>query len=337
MLKLLLVAIVFVKLFLSYELLVGRLALYTYALLITPVFSISFYYLLKQFIRNKTWRLCLVVLDLCLPFYGILSVFLITVLNLFFKRSDDEVTEENFYLKDFESNILQIQNNLLSQKTTKPDADISKLEPYLDIFNGNNPELKIDACIKLSYAKDKSSIELLKIALQDDQYDVRYMANNALDKIEKKFMLELEQVSGLISKHPLVTDNYLLRSEIYSQLASSGILDETVTDYFLNKALADLNYVLMYHPENHFVFLKLAYIFTQQEKYEELLDLSHKALQLNVEDNEKNKILFFAAEAAFALRDFDQLQSFISQLNLKKVKYNKILVSSLFWKGLGNV
>ena len=337
MLKLLLVLIISAKLALSYELLVGRLSLDIYILFITPVFSVSYYYLLKQFIRNKTWRLSLVVLDLCLPFYGVLSVFLIAFLNIFFKRSNNDAPEDNFYLKDFESSILQIQNNLLSQKSSKADTDVSRLEPYLDIFNGNNTDLKIDACIKLSYAKDKSSIELLKIALQDEQYDVRYMANNALDKIEKKFMLELEQVSGLITKHPLITDNYLLRSEIYSQLASSGILDETVTDYFLNKALSDLNYVLAYHPKNHFVYLKLAYIFTQQNKYEELLAITNKALQLEVDDNEKNKILFFAAEAAFALRDFGLLQQFISQLNLKKVKYNKILVSSLFWKGLRNV
>jgi len=94
---------------------------------------------------------------------------------------------------------------------------------------------------------------------------------------------------------------------------------------------------LAYHPKNHFVYLKLAYIFTQQNKYEELLAITNKALQLEVDDNEKNKILFFAAEAAFALRDFGLLQQFISQLNLKKVKYNKILVSSLFWKGLRNV
>jgi len=239
MLKLLLVLIISAKLALSYELLVGRLSLDIYILFITPVFSVSYYYLLKQFIRNKTWRLSLVVLDLCLPFYGVLSVFLIAFLNIFFKRSNNDAPEDNFYLKDFESSILQIQNNLLSQKSSKADTDVSRLEPYLDIFNGNNTDLKIDACIKLSYAKDKSSIELLKIALQDEQYDVRYMANNALDKIEKKFMLELEQVSGLITKHPLITDNYLLRSEIYSQLASSGILDETVTDYFLNKALSD--------------------------------------------------------------------------------------------------
>jgi len=335
--KLLLILIAIAKLILSYELLAGRLSFYIYVLFVSPVFSISFYYLLKQFIRNKTWRLCLVVLDLCLPFYGVLSVFLLAFLNVFFKRSNRGVDEDSFYLKDFESSILQIQNNLSSQSSSKSNTDVSRLEPYLDIFNGNNSDLKIDACIKLSYAKDKSSIELLNIALQDEQYDVRYMANNALGKIEKAFMLELEQVSSLISKHPLVTDNYLLRSEIYSQLASSGILDETVTEDFLNKAFADLSYVLADHPENHFVYLKLAYILTQQGKYEELLALSNKALQLNVEDNEKNKILFFAAEAAFALREFTILQQYISQLNLKKVKYNKILVSSLFWKGLRNV
>ena len=336
MLKLLLVLTVSIKLFLSYKFLLGEISFYLFAFVVTPLFSLAFYYLLKQFIRNKTWRLCFVVMDFCLPFYGVLSVFLLAFLNLFFKRSDGLEEKENFYLQDFESNILHIQNKILSEKTIKPDTDVIKIEPYLDIFNGKNADLKIDACIKLSYAKDKDSIELLKIALQDEQYDVRYMANNALDKIEKKFMLELEQVSELIVKHPLITENYILRSEIFSQLASSGILDETVTDYFLNKALLDLNYVLSYHPENHFVYLKLAYILTQQKKYDDLLELTKNALALSVEDNEKNKILFFAAEAAYALRDFTLLRSYISQLNLKKVKYNKILVTSLFWKGIQN-
>lgn len=334
MLKLFLVLIISLKLFLSFKLLAGDLSFVLYALIVSPLFSVLFYYLLKQFIRNKTWRVCLVVVDLCLPFYGVLSVFMIAFLSLFFRRSISDASDSNFYLKDFETSILKIQNNLISGASSIASEDVSMIEPYLDIFNGKNDDLKIDACIKLSYAKDKSSITLLKIALYDNEYDVRYMANNALGKIEKTFMLELEQVSNLIIKHPLVTDNYLLRAEIYSQLASSGILDETVAEYFLKKALDDLNYVLLNHPENHFVYLKLAYIFTQLKKYEELLTLTNKALLLDVEDNEKNKLLFFAAEAAFALRDFILLQDFISQVNLKKVKYNKILVSTLFWKGI---
>lgn len=336
MLRVLLVSIILLKLYLSFEFLAGRLSFIFFVFFITPIFSISYYYLLREFLRNKTWRLCLVVLDLCLPFYGVLSVVLITFLNLFFRRSDESVIEENFYLKDFESSILQIENNIQKRKDSNPEKEASRIEPYLDIFNGNNTDLKIDACIKLSYAKDKNSIELLKIALQDEQYDVRYMANNALDKIEKTFMLELEQVSRLIDRHPLVTDNYLLRSEIYSHLASSGILDETVTDFFLDKALSDLSYVLAEHPENHFVYLKLAYIYTQKGNYKELLKLSVEALSLDLDVNERNKILFFAAEAAFALRDFKLLQEYISKLDLKKVKYNKILVSSLFWKGMQN-
>ena len=322
--------------YLGYLFLIEKLDAFYYVFIISPIFSFVFYWLLRSIIRNKSWRLTLIVLDFCVPFYGVLSVVLTFALSIFFKYSSSEKGDsESFYLKDFEKNIVTKQNNIeFAQIESLKDKEVNYIQPYLDIFNGRNVDLKIDACIKLSSFDDPSSVKLLKVALQDDQYDVRYMANNALDKIEKKFMLELEQLSKLIAKYPETIENYLSRSEVYSQLYSTGILDQTISKFFLTKSLKDLQFVRTHQPENFFVYMKLAHIHTQLGQFEELLNIADTALSLNIDENEANKMLFFRAEALFALRKFEMLTQTVKLINLKKVKYEKILNSSIYWRGI---
>tara|TARA_R110000868_G_scaffold136049_4_gene348803 strand:- start:3191 stop:4219 length:1029 start_codon:yes stop_codon:yes gene_type:complete len=334
--KILIFILLIVKIFLGFLFLREQLTPLLFLAVISPVFCAIFYWLLKDMIRNKSWRLALLTLDLFVPFYGLLSVFLAFGLSFFFSYSTKSKEEsESFYLKDFEKNIVTKQNNIeFAQIESFKDKETAFIQPYLDIFQGKNTDLKIDACIKLSAFDDAASVKLLKIALQDDQYDVRYMANNALDKIEKKFMLDLEQLSKLISKYPETIENYLSRSEVYSQLYATGILDDTISKYFLGKALVDLEYVCKHQPENFFVYMKLAYIHTQLAQFEELLAIADTALSLNIDENESNKMLFFRAEALFALRDFDAVAATVKLINLKKVKYDKILVSASYWRGI---
>lgn len=336
LLKLCIVILAGVKAYLGYLFLVEKLDFILFQFIFSPVISVLLYLLFGKYIRNKSWLFTILVLDFFLPLYGIMSVFLTFLLGVLFRYSSSSPDDnESFYLKDFEKNILTKQNNIEYVENTKnKEAEQNLLQPYLDIFMGKNNELKIDACIKLSNFSDTSSVKLLQVALQDEQYDVRYMANNALGKIEKKFMLKLEQLTKLIKKFPDYSDNYMARAETYTFLYSTGILDETISKYFLNKALADLKFVLNNQPHNFFVHIKLAYVYTQLGNFQEVLNVIEPAFGLEISENEKNKLLFFAAEAHFALRDFSTLNSVIEEIKLESVKYDKILNSTLYWRGI---
>lgn len=297
------------------------------------VFSLIIAGVLKKGKVDKFWIYSIVIIEFTLPIYGALAIVLGMIINRFFDRSDDSKVETsaNFYLDDYEQILV---NKKLRLKIGDKIEGINEIRPYLDILRTKNTDLKVDICIKLSRNRDFASIKLLKVALTDTDYEVRYMANNALGMIEKEFLVELEKLTNLINKFPTEMGNHIKRAEIYLDMNQCGILDESLCEFFLSKARSDLQVVLLNQAFNPFLYIKLAYIYNELGEYKNLVTLTEKAILFDVPANEKNKLIFFAVEGYFKLRNFKRVEELINTINLGDVKYGKISETVLFWRKL---
>lgn len=322
---------------LAFGFLTEKVSFTQFVLIINPISSIVLYYLFKRYINRKYLRITMIILDFFMPVIGQFTVLLALVASLFNRDNKDKERGdgESFYLKDFEQSIITKQSKIEERNAKLSARRRDFIQPYLDILNDDDTDLKIDVCIKLSTFTDYSAVSLLKIALQDDQYDVRYMASNALGKVEKKFMLEIEQVSKLIEKYPNVDENYINRGEVYVRYYMTGLLDESIGASFLKRALKDFSIVAKNEPSNYFVAIRLAYIYAQLKDFETLEQVCQRALELSeVPTNERNKLLFYLVEAAFAKKEFIKLKSIVNQIDTESIKYDKILGSVNYWRGL---
>jgi hypothetical protein len=203
----------------------------------------------------------------------------------------------------------------------------------IDIFLGSNTDLKISACIKLSQFTNESSVKLLKLALQDQEYEVRYMANNALGSIEKKLIDKVDLLTENINKFPNISGNYKERAFTYISIYQLNILEETIGELFLRRALDDLMYLLKSSPEAHHTYLTIIQVFTYLNMNDEVIDLADEALkQPDLNEEHLSKLLFFKAEALYNKKDFNNVVRIIKDINPKYLSYEKVQDSLAFWK-----
>lgn len=282
---------------------------------------------------DKFWIYSIFIVEFFIPFYGALAIIMGVIVNFVFERDRTEETEatSHFYLSDYEQNLT---NKKLRIDKKDSIENIRGIKPYIDTLKSNATELKVDICIKLSRGRERSSIELLKVALKDLEYEVRYMANNALGIIEKEYLVELEKLSSLIEKFPTVMGNYIKRAETYMEMNQCGILDDSLRVFFLEKAKQDLQKVLLNQAFNPFMYIKLAYIYKELGDYKNLVLLTERSILFEIEANEKNKLIFFAVEGYFKLRNFKRVNELIKLIDLSEVKYSKISETVEFWRDL---
>jgi hypothetical protein len=179
--------------------------------------------------------------------------------------------------------------------------------------------------------QESARIKLLKIALNDNEYEVRYISNSMLNKIEKELVTEIDLLSKNILTSPQTIKNYRLRGYAKNRYALSTILHSQLKDYFLKSALDDFRYCLQAEPDNYFLIVKIAQVYAQLNMIPELLDLTEKALRLELDSDNRNKILFYRAEGFFILRDFEQMSTVLVSISRKEIKYSKISDVLDYW------
>ena len=222
------------------------------------------------------------------------------------KSDDDEENEDIFF------NALQIQ-------------------PYLEILDGENLPLKINAIEKLSYLKGFQSVPILKIALDSTDYEVRYFANNVLIKIEQEFLAKIDVSSELIEEKPQEFSNYNERASLYLETYLSGILDKTSELFFLEKSLFDYLTSLSLKQGQSKLYVSITHIYLLLGKDKELQQIATLALNSQLEENDKAKIHFYLAESYFRQGFFSKTLDSVKSTKESSLNYPLIDEVTSWW------
>ncbi len=278
------------------------------------------------------------VIDIFLPVFGFISIGLFLLLgplyNRIYKNSEIDVYdipmgEENF--NDYTTEKRVLIKGVSDEKIEDELYENYQIQPYLDIFNQEDLDLKLNAIEKLSRSFTKESVQILKKGLDDISYEVRYFANNALDKIEKKMFSKIDIAAENIKRFPNDFHNYNTRGQLYLDTYFLGILDNSLKGFFLEKSLYDFIFSLQVNTKQSHLYLKITQIYLQQEDFTKVLDIADQALENELSEEDRAKIRFYRAEANYNLKNYDKIPEDCESSKAVGLLYEKVKESSDWW------
>ena len=302
--------------------------------------NVILFFILSKKTVHRTWSLPILILDSLIPIYFSIAIFIFVILSPLYKKiykGDEAQSHEDFddeeFLKYSEYQLAKTQR-LSSEGIEDHLHEAFQIQPYIDIIMGEDIDMKLSVCIKISKFRTSKSVIILKVALQDPNYEVRYMANNSLNKIEQYFMNEIDLLSDNIKKFPQNSDLFNLRGNNYLRLYNIGILDQYLANIFLKNALRDYQTVITQNPTEFSIYLKIGYIYMKLSMHRELDLLISKATRLEMSQEDKAKLIFYQIESFYMRKEFSKVVSACKELDLSHIKHPKILVPTNFWRDL---
>ena len=135
------------------------------------------------------------------------------------------------------------------QETADPLADGSveqmvsrelSIQSYMDIMRGVDRTLKKALIAKILQEWTPSAVDLLKVALRDEVYEIRSFAATALTTIEDRVNRNIQDMRRSVLRSPDDASLKLKLAESYLGYAGSGLLDSNSSHHYAEIALGIL-------------------------------------------------------------------------------------------------
>jgi len=294
----------------------------------------------------------LILIDIALPVVGLGSILLFRAIKPLYNRI---YSKENLRLKESEDvNNAIASNHGLSTKEFQKEMDYQsaktniihtdiieqtlydsfQIQPYVDIFLGKNVDMKVNACIKLSSFETTQAVSLLRKALQDKDYEVRYMANNALGTLEQNLLSIIDLLNENIKKHPANLDYYKERAINYIKIYKLNILDTTISILFLKRALEDLEFLVERNVDDYSIYLQLCNAYINLDMNTEVINFCKRIDLSKLDITTLEKIKFYEAESYFKLKDFKSLTTKSKDMNSDNINFEFIRNITEYWANI---
>lgn len=309
------------RIFSLYFILIDEIDLPMYLTLVNPFFALFQSYILRK-LGMSTWKSYeVLIIDIVLPFYGVLAFYFFLlnrmVLKNFYKKEAIDVYRlplgnEDFDLFSYNKEVLIEGENLKYDQ--REMFDFLKIQPYIDIINGDQIPLKLSAIEKLSGIITKKSLEILHHALDNESYEVRYFAHQSLEKIEKRLLSKIDDLSENIQLFPQNDQNYYERASCYLELVELGLATGLNASFFLKKSLEDLLFSLALSSKNIEIHLLICKVYLKMGKYKKVIDSVQRTLRHELNDYQRQQALFYQANAHFELKQFVPMFEIFNQL-----------------------
>jgi len=316
----------------------------TYTFIILNTFTALLSILIFKNIK-KSNSIPLVLIDIFVPIAGFISIIIFSLLVPIYKNiykdkknENEEVIEAHeLDVSEFDKE-LELQsartNTINFENIDENLYDSFQIQPYIDIILGDNTDMKVNACIMLSRFETTDSVKLLKKALQDENYEVRYMANNALGQLEQNLLNIIDLLNENIKKHPATLDYYKERAINYINIHRLGILDVSISKTFLIRAMDDLEFLVERNLKDHTIYLQLANVYINLDMNIELINFNKRFIHTIDDEHIVQKMYFYEIEALFKEKRFNDLINKSKQMSTKKIEFNFIKDITLYWASI---
>jgi len=284
-------------------------------------------------------RPLLFILELLAPVFSTLTLlfYLLSIQALrLFGKDEDDFDHRLPFGEEHYRRFLETRQEELIIESLNPDEetklhDSFQIEPFLDIIEGSDIDLKINAIGKLSAIPAKSSIALLKLALNDSSYEVKYFASNSLSLLERQLIGKIEVLGQNIERFPENPINFTQRGLAYLNMYYLGIIDSGVAEIFLERALNDFLFSLQLEPGQNYLYVKILEIHTYRKEYDQVLELDDLLREMSLPDEEKVKVRFYMAEALYRTGQWEKLKECLRSLQDSEYRAPLMIEPIEFW------
>ncbi|PIP95450.1 MAG: hypothetical protein COW00_15640 [Bdellovibrio sp. CG12_big_fil_rev_8_21_14_0_65_39_13] len=337
-----LVSLGFLKIILISLLLTFTIRAEVFVSFLNPISAFLFAFAIKKRGGNPLEYLSFFLIDTLIPVFGFFSMLLYYLSGPIYKKIYRNHRIDVFDLPMGEEVFIEhVQDKKLLRQDVKEGRieNIVKnnveIEPYVDILSGKDLKLKINVIEKLTRMGTPASVQILKKALIDQTYEVRYFANNALEKIEKRMLAAIDTATETISKHSDDYRNYNFRGTLYLDFYTLGILDKETGRSFLEKSMYDFLFSLQLNSNQSYLFVKITHIHLLVRNFEQVISVATQALNSKLNSDDRGKVHFYRAEAMFHLGQFLNVVDECKLVGNEEVQYKLIKDSSDFWSNYG--
>lgn len=295
---------------------------------------------LQKRVRSPLYPLMLFLLEAVAPVFSTFCFLFTTVSFPGIKRVLAGSAKSNYRMpfgeEHYRNFLRERQGQILHESSQhgqeKNLHETFQIEPYIDIIEGSDLDLKINAIGKLSSIKTRESITLLKLALQDEHYEVKYFASNSLSLMEKAIVSEIESYDDAIARYPNDYQKFSLRGLTYLNMYYLGLIDQTIGRVFLEKALNDFLFSLQLEPSQEYLYVKILEVYNHKKDFSRVLELSKTILEKDLAKEDRVKILFYQAEAHFHDGNFQELAKDCQEIRETGVSIPLMEEAVEFWR-----
>lgn len=333
----LLVVAILLKIVILYLLAGLRIGVDTFVFIYNPATALFFGFSLWKKGISKDKLFFILALDTFLPIFGFFSLAIYQMLSPIFKLISAEQSIDTYDLpfgeEEFEY-YSEVKTTLLAKESPEEQTlqnETLDLEPYMEIFHSDDLAKKVNAIEKLTEIGDTQCVKILKKCLDIDDYEVRYFANSALEKIEQDMMSKIEIARENVARHPMDYVAFNGRASSYLDAYLLGILDRNSETHFLESALMDFLSSLSLKENQSYLYVKIMQIYLKLEQYDNLISQAKMALKANLTKEDETKIKFYLAEAYFALGQYDKVVSYCRDISEFDTGFSKINESMKWW------
>ncbi|HTK12087.1 MAG TPA: HEAT repeat domain-containing protein [Ktedonobacteraceae bacterium] len=201
-----------------------------------------------------------------------------------------------------------------------------EVQPLIDIVYDSDLDMRRAAVAELSRQAGPPAIHLLRQLLSDPQTEIRSDASIALNNLDDRLALALNDAFVEWCTAPKDRERTLFLANQYYQYASSNLLDDVSMRMYLDRARDLLLHITAQNATDVEVWFQLALIYQRQQAYPEALQAICTVLQLNPSYPEAS---FLALELAFRQHAWSTLVT----LARNERRAQSLALTSLQWIG----
>ncbi|HIC90952.1 MAG TPA: hypothetical protein EYP21_02605 [Syntrophaceae bacterium] len=277
--------------------------------------------------RDKRPNLFILIICVTIPILGPFGVYLPVILHKTLLRKKGLVDEIEKAMKTEMTPVYSLPSPNLTQFIVEE----MELQPMVDIFHGQDSELKRGAIDLAKVMRDPSAINTLKKALNDPNLEIKIFAAQTLSTLEKDFFKNIEWARDQIHQAPSDAQGYKRLAEIYVRYCESGLIDKALEEYYLGLALMGFKKCLSLMGDRDADLLtKIGRVYMKLENYLDALTYLKAAIN---QDRTNLEAYLAKAEVDYCLRKFgDTVKDFkiIKDMNPTD---SKVIALTEWWLG----
>ncbi|MFP4520777.1 MAG: hypothetical protein ACLFQK_01395 [Fibrobacterota bacterium] len=191
------------------------------------------------------------------------------------------------------------------------------IEPFNDMISSSGRiREKLKAISYLTGIKDRASVGIIKKAVKDISFEVKYAAVSAIKKIETPMIEDLKNIESELEQKPDDPRLHKQAADLYYDYSYLRIPTGASLRNALNKALDHYKKAVEFGSSRDEVQLLIGKIFLELDNPEEALNY-FREYRLKVPEDFNGYL--FEAEALFRMRRYRQLTDFFKQTDESKI------------------
>jgi len=267
-------------------------------------------------------------------FLGVIAAILSLLIYLFFKSKIVKI--ENIKDKGLskqtqrENFMLDLSEILEKEQNTK--FDINKIRSYKQILYYGKVREKIELIGMVIYNPSADFVNLVRIALNDENETVRILSSTSLQKMESYYEEKINELKQKFKESTNIkSTNFYFRKLIYtySNFIDSTLIDASLKDVYIDKMFDEFSNIKNLKDNKLILYVYI----TISVKYNRLDGIEEILVDL-IKRRNRTSDKFLLIELYYKKSDFTNLYNVLKSIDINKIRNNKQIDSYEYWSNI---